>query len=169
DTDTDTDTDVDTVDEVDPDAPCTVTGHTAGTQVGYLYPGDAYVVVDQDAEAAPYNELALEVYESAGGPTGPFTHTVDDENYETCAICVTGGRDCSGEAGCSQRFLGIVGELDVTEAAGTDGGAVKGTATGLKLFEVVIDGDTYKSSYVKDGAVWCVDNWTMDATLVDDS
>ena len=92
-------------------------------------------------EGSGFDALGLELWYGGGfgGPSGPGTYEIKDENYRTCALCVTVYQGCDGYS-CDKTFLAYEGTVTISEM-GDAGSTLAGTITGLKLREVTIAQD----------------------------
>lgn len=146
-------------------ANCTHTGFTPfQQQIGVVGSGlTAYQAANRDRE--PFDLVAIEFYGGEfGGASAPGTYDLSGSNYETCGNCVLVRTGCSSQGGCSKTFYADAGELVVTSWEPGEAG-FKGFLDGVVLQEVTIDPDTFRSTPVADGAVWCLDQYAFEAAI----
>ena len=113
------------------------------------------------AEQAPYDTLQVQLYQggSFGGATAPGEYNLNGTNYADCGNCVRIDTGCNGQT-CTKTFYGDVGTLEVTQL---DASTFSGILKGVELKEVTIDPQTYTSTPVAGGEVWCLDNVSFTA------
>jgi len=107
-----------------------------------------------------FDVLNIEVYYEFGAETGPKTFTFTAENYADCAYCGVIYAGCTEDA-CDGTYLAQVGTLNLTANEGLTG-KFTGTLSNVKFVEVEIDQETFQSTLVPNGRVFCVDSFAFD-------
>jgi hypothetical protein len=113
----------------------------------------------------PTDELAVEIWEAAGGPTEPGTYTITDAGYDVCSLCVAVFAGCD-ENGCGKAFLAVSGELEIYGTGGP-GDWFAGALSNVELIEVTIDPETWASTPVPDGQTWCIELFPFAAEITE--
>jgi hypothetical protein len=110
--------------------------------------------------------FVAEVFYNFGAPTTPFEFDAW-ENYETCATCAL-LFDCPDvtdiDVDVCTTFEVFSGTLDVTVNASEATGPFVATLTNARAREVTLDTDTFISTPVENGRIWCIDAHTIDVT-----
>ncbi|MEC9466031.1 MAG: hypothetical protein VX834_09620 [Myxococcota bacterium] len=116
------------------------------------------------SEAAPFDAVFIDsFFEQYGGPSTPGSYSLEGFNYADCGLCLLATLGCTSQ-GCDTYFYADAGALDIT-AFGQDGQAFTGVMRDVIFREVTIDPQTYQSTPVPGGQVWCMDGYTFDVTV----
>ena len=109
--------------------------------------------------------LAIELYSSGEytGAKGPGTYPLAGHDYASCSNCVVIRSGC-GEESCAKNYFADEGELVITQWD-KEGGAFKARLVGVKAKEVTINPETYASTPVANGGVWCLDGLELEAEI----
>ena len=108
------------------------------------------------ATSDPYDVLLIELYQGSpyNGATTPGTYSLAGSNYENCGNCVRMQTQCSkASQSCAKQWYADEGELVITEIGD---GTFAGEFKNIVLKEVTIDPNTYVSTPVPGGEVWCI-------------
>ena len=143
---------------------CTDKGFKAySEQFGDLGQGvSAYQAVSRTRE--PYNVVSFEFYPGFGdSATGPGTYDLTGSNYETCSNCVLVRTGCTEAGGCAKTYYADEGKLVIDQWA--PGELFSGHLEGAVLREVTIDSETYHSTPVAGGGIWCLDQYQFAAPI----
>ena len=138
-------------------AACAGEGFTAVSEdAGDL--GDVFLYFALSAEAAPQDDLSIEIYSNIGTSGDRI---ILDENYSVCDPCVLLRLGCDENFdNCSQRFLANSGTIAIESFEGTFTGQLEG----VELIEVTI-GEGAVSTPVPGGDVWCLDGYAFQAEI----
>jgi hypothetical protein len=147
---------------------CTTQGFEAGDSSFEVFEdGELIEILHATANAA----ISVEFYPALDGSTpsplaGPGTYpiaaTPGDQNYETCQTCVLIRENC-GENGCETTYFATGGSIEVASIDKANN-IINATLSDLVLVEVTIDAETYSSTPVANGKVYCIDSVSLDTT-----
>jgi len=144
---------------------CALDGFSANTQLAeYSAKWDYLYYEGERSITIPVDALTFELFYEFGADDGPHSHVFSGENYDACHTCAIMYERCFDPENCERTFLAVSGTLEVT-AQGVVGDQLTGTLTDVSFREVTIDWDTFHSTPVVDGDVWCLDSFAFDTTI----
>lgn len=131
------------------------------------YSDGNWIYFAESDPAYPKDILRIEIYPSLGGPDSPGTYALQpsDTSYENCSMCITISQNCSDPGSCEKIFMPTEGTLNLTALGQNPGESFTGEILGCTLREVLIDWDTFVTTPVPGGDVWCIDSFNFDATI----
>ena len=126
-----------------------------------------FVYEARTSESSPFDVLVLESYQWApyNGPSAPGTFDLAGSNYEDCGLCVLVYAECQGSS-CQKVFFADEGTVEITSMGGAGSNFV-GVFHDVKLKEVSIDPNTYKSTPVPNGQTWCMGGYSFSETITE--
>ena len=156
-------------DTVEEDLECTydrfpVAMHQA-TQDNSIPGEPMFIYQARNVDGVPFDELQILSYQAApyNGPSSPGSYSLDGSNYADCALCVLLIGDCDDAYQCDQVFFVSEGTLDI-QSLTDHGGPFRATLRDAVFQEVEIDPDTYETTPIPGGDVWCVGEVSIDLT-----
>jgi hypothetical protein len=158
------DTPAETTVDPDPDLPppCDLMGHEnhfdsaeGGVDAGHLlYISDS----DDPGGSDPFHSLIIDLREGSGVGTYDLAASYGERNLATCSICVYIRAGCDSTGECGTYYFQTEGQLEI-EYTGNPGDFFAGAITDVRLVEVTVDFDTWESTPVEGGDVWCIDRY----------
>ena len=118
-----------------------------------------YKVRESPTDPGRFDILSVQLYPEApyNGPTAAGTYTIDGSNYADCGLCVVVYAGCdSNLSNCFTTFYASSGTV-VIESVPPQSADLDLTLSDVELSEVTIDTNTYESTVVADGALWCME------------
>jgi hypothetical protein len=150
---------------------CDRNGFTAVTELATYNTGYENLVYQAaNSTDLPYDRVSLSSLSGWGGPTTPGSYTLEgtvNDNYETCGLCPRAfSYSTTGEP--DKQFYADTGTVEITQI-GTIGGTFAATFHNLIFREVTIDTSTWVSTVVPGGEVWCIDGFSFNESIEDDT
>lgn len=118
-----------------------------------------YKVRESPVEPGRFDILSVQVYPEApyNGPTTPGTYAIDGSNYADCGLCILVYASCdSNLSNCATTYFATSGSV-VIDALPPQSADLDLTLSGVELEEVTIDANSYVSTPVADGSLWCME------------
>jgi hypothetical protein len=146
-----------------PDPPCDTSNFSAAAQLAEV---DAELLYYEGASstALPASYLTFELYFMAGANSGVHSFTFTGENYQDAHTTAVLYETCDAGDLCDATYLVTEGVLDIT-ATGNVGDTLTGTLTNAKFAQVDFDASD-NSTWVTNGAGWCIDTYSFSTTLI---
>ena len=110
-------------------------------------------------EPGRFDILSIQIYPEApyNGPTTSGTYTIDGSNYADCGLCVLVYASCdSNLSNCVTTYFATSGSV-VIDAVPPQSADLDLTLSDVNLEEVTIDANSYVSTPVADGSLWCME------------
>ena len=155
----------------DPDGECTFSGFTeaqaAAGQIGTNADKPWFRYLAFSTDKAPGDMFVLDSFQGSPyfGPEKPGVYAFDGVNYVDCSLCFVIWYQCDEDYNCEKAFLADEGSVDITSMDGVSS-VFAATFNDVVLREVRIDPESYVSTPVSGGDTWCLDDYTIEALIL---